>query len=336
MTMNKKVILIYILSACIAFLIFIMGVVVTLLFGSCTEQSLVYDISDNEATVLVEIATDHDSERIAEYDRDNTRGDDLIEEYKITNAVVLVYNSNKLFEKSGTLNADGELKLTLREGKKYIYVVANPGTSLKGRLTASPTYTQLNDMVSLTEDYNNGNFPTQGLLMTGSLEKAVLTGQENKVTVPLTIRTARVDLYINKGSAAVGNILVESADLVNARTTGYLFQNNNVETRAVIPFSKLNTLLQDVMTEGMLVGTQYTYPVVGVTDIALLIKVTHFEALANGEMYIVRLNDLNTNSAITLKPGYHYKVMITFFRDETGSIDISKYIYKENFFVIGG
>ena len=145
-----------------------------------------------------------------------------------------------------------------------------------------------------------------------------------------------MDLYINKGSAAVGNILVESADLVNARTTGYLFQNNNVETRAVIPFSKLNTLLQDVMTEGMLVGTQYTYPVVGVTDIALLIKVTHFEALANGEMYIVRLNDLNTNSAITLKPGYHYKVMITFFRDETGSIDISKYIYKENFFVIGG
>ena len=117
MTMNKKVILIYILSACIAFLIFIMGVVVTLLFGSCTEQSLVYDISDNEATVLVEIATDHDSERIAEYDRDNTRGDDLIEEYKITNAVVLVYNSNKLFEKSGTLNADGELKLTLREVK---------------------------------------------------------------------------------------------------------------------------------------------------------------------------------------------------------------------------
>ena len=50
--MDKRVILMHVLSVRNTFLAFMMGVFAALLFGSCTEQSLVY-VSENEAKSII-------------------------------------------------------------------------------------------------------------------------------------------------------------------------------------------------------------------------------------------------------------------------------------------
>lgn len=328
--MDKRVILMHVLSVRNTFLAFMMGVFAALLFGSCTEQSLVY-VSENEASVLIGIATGRASERKASYEGNTRIGAD---EYDVKSAVVLIYNANKLLEKSGVLGADGMLQLTLREGKKYIYVIANPSASLKSQLDALPAYTQLNDMVSLANDYNAGNYPIQGLLMTGSIEETVSADQTNAITVPLTMCTARVDLYINKGGSDVEDLSLSSVKLKNARIAGYLFQDKNLAGSATNTVGLLTNKITSVTADGTLTGTQYTYPAKDATDISFEVVVKHANASAT-DTYTVYLNASNNNSAATLQKGCHYKVLITFSKDESGTVVVSGYTSKTNDFTIG-
>ncbi len=327
--MKIREILICKLSACITLLCFILGV---LLCGSCTEQSLMDNIPAGEATVFIGISTKNTS-GTKEMPVNDTRA--AINEYEVKSAVVLVYNANKVFEKSGVLSNDNTLQLILREGKKYIYVIANPGTALKAQLDAMPTYTQLGDMISTSDDYSNGSYPSQGLLMTGVIEKTISTGQNNEVTIPLNIRTARVDLYINKGSTDVENMTISSVNFQNAHTTGYLFKAN-AATSAVSTnsFTLIASDITSVVADGTLIGTQYTYPVIGASNISFLITLKHANASA-ADTYTVYLNETNNSTAITLQQGYHYKVLITFSKDETGTLNISGYTSKNNSFNIG-
>lgn len=330
--MKTREILIYILSTCIALLCFALGVLACLICMSCTEQSFTDDFPVKEATVFIGVSTNCIF---------GTRGTSesatraTISEYEVKSAVVLVYNANKVFEKSGSLGEDHTLQLTLREGKKYIYVIANPGTALKNQLDASPTYTQLGEMISTSDDYANGNYPSQGLLMTGTVEQTISTGQKNEVTIPLNIRTARVDLYVNKGSTDVEDVKISSVNFQNAHTTGYLFKTNvATATVSTNPVTLIGTNITGVTTDGTLVGTQYTYPAISVSNISFQVTLKHANA-SIAEVYTVFLNDTNSGTAITLQQGYHYKVLITFSKDETGTLNISGYTSKNNSFDIG-
>lgn len=326
--MRKKEIAIYVLSACIAVISFLFGVLVCMIFGSCTEYRIDDDLPAKEATVLIGITTGQTVGGGAD-----TRA--AINEYEVKSGVVLVYNANKVFEKSGVLGGSGTLQLTLREGEKYIYVVANPCAELKAKLDASPTYTQIGDMISTAGDYNSGNYPTQGLLMAGQGEQTAVVDQTNEITIQLAIRSTRVDLYINKGSADVENMTVTSVKLQNAHSTGYLFKDNaaltTVSTNTV---TLINSAINSVVTGGTLVGTQYTYPAINATNISFLITLKHANASV-ADTYTVYLNTANSTSSVTLQQGYHYKVVITFSKDENGTLNITGYTTKNNDFIIG-
>lgn len=309
------------LSICIAALAGLLAsVTLILLLSGCTEYDISDNISPREASVRINIAGT--STRAAETD--------------INDAIVLVYNANQVFEKSGNTDANNSITFTLREGKKYIFAVANPGAALRAKLEASPTYKTLMDMLSEADDYKAEQIPAQGMLMSGNATATISANDANKtVNVELTFCTARIDLYITKGSSDVDNITIKSATLTKARSKGYLFKsvmstatvNNNV--------SLINSLVSTNTADGTLIGTQYTYPTVNATDIAFNITVQHANASAT-DTYTIYLNDDNVSSpGSTLSRGKQYKVLVTFSKDEKGSLTITAFTQKTNDFVIG-
>lgn len=308
------------ISICIAALAGILvSMTLILLLSGCTEYDISDSISPREASVRINIA--NANTRAAETD--------------INNAIVLVYNASQVFEKSGNTNSNNSITFTLREGKKYIFVVANPGAALRAKLEASPTYSALMDILSEADDYNIGQIPTQGLLMSGSATPTISVGATNTVNVELTFCTARIDLYITKGSSDVDNITIKSATLTKARSKGYLFKsvmstatvNNNV--------SLINSLVSTNTADGTLIGTQYTYPTVNATDIAFNITVQHANA-STTDAYTIYLNNDNASSpGSTLSRGKQYKVLVTFSKDEAGNLSITAFTQKTNDFVIG-
>lgn len=309
------------ISICIAALAGILvSMTLILLLSGCTEYDISDSISPREASVRINIA--NANTRAAETD--------------INNAIVLVYNASQVFEKSGNTNSSNSITFTLREGKKYIFAVANPGATLRAKLEASPTYTSLMDMLSEADDYKAEQIPAQGMLMSGNATETISADDAHKtVNVELTFCTARIDLYIRKGSSDVDNITINSATLTKARSKGYLF--NSVMSTATVNnnVSLINSLVSTNTADGTLIGTQYTYPTVNATDIAFNITVQHANA-STTDTYTIYLNNDNASSpGSTLSRGKQYKVLVTFSKDETGSLSITAYTSKTNDFVIG-
>lgn len=319
----KKIKLIHI---CITLLSMLFVAMTLLLFGGCTE----YDMGDNtdtkEAYIRINVTT---------HDASLTRAGG---ETAINNAIVLVYNASQVFEKSNNLGNNNSIMFTLREGKKFIFVVANPGSALRTKLEASPTYTDLVNMLSETTDYNAGNLPSQGLLMSGQAEKTISSGTTNTVDVKLTFCIARIDLYIKKGSSDVDNIALSSVKLAGARGRGYLFKDDWYATAVTNTVSLINNKIETFSAtgDGLHIGTQYCYPLSKDKNTAFTLTLKHANASAD-DTYTVYLNDDNSSaSGSTLERGKQYKVIVTFAKDEQGNLGVSAYTKQiDNNFVIG-
>lgn len=306
-----------------ALVLLMMSVSAILLFAACTEYDLAESGIPKEADVHIKIDAPANTRATAETD--------------INSAIVLVYNASQVLEKSGDLGTNGSITFTLREGYKYIFVVANPSSTLRAKLEASPTYTALSDMLSEAADYNAGQLPTQGLLMTGTATGTMTAGTINTVDVKLTFCTVRIELYIRKGSADVENITIASATLSNARSKGYLFKSGMSSAVVTNTVSLKNNQVNSYTAgaDGTLIGVQYTYPTLNATDIAFNITLRHANASAS-DTYTIYLNNANASSTgSTLNRGKQYKVLVTFSKDETGSLSVTSYTQKTNDFVIG-
>lgn len=299
------------------------------LVSSCTECHLEEAAVPREADVRISF-TGQGTARSG----NDTRAED---ETRITSAIVLVYNASQVFEKSGDVNGSNSITLTLREGKKYIFVVANPCSALRSKLEASPSYTALGDMLSEAGDYNAGQAPAQGLLMSGKAEPTISVGAANTVNVEMTFCMARVDLYIRKGSNDVDNITVNSVSLINARSNGYLFKSGMSSATVTNSVGLLNSQITTYTAgaDGTQIGMQYTYPTLTATDIAFSINLKHANA-TSADTYIIYLNAGNASAGgSTLERGKHYKVLVTFAKDEQGSLSITTYTQVNTDFTIG-
>lgn len=311
------------ISICIAALAGILvSMTLILLLSGCTEYDISDSISPREASVRINIA--NANTRAAETD--------------INNAIVLVYNASQVFEKSGNTNSNNSITFTLREGKKYIFVVANPGTALRAKLEASPTYTSLMDMLSEADDYKAEQIPAQGMLMSGNATATISANDANKtVNVELTFCTARIELYIRKGSSDVDNITITSASLSNAHNKGYIFKDAMHTATATNTISLKSTQITSYTagSDGTLIGMQYTYPTIKDGKIAFNIKLQHANA-TDADSYTIYPNNANTSSpGSTLQRGKRYKVIVTFSKDEEGTLTVTSYTEKNNDFVIG-
>lgn len=309
----------------------LLALMTLLLLGGCTEYDMAEEAGEREVNVRINITTHDANPNIA-----GTRA--TVDETAINNALVLVYNASQVYEKKGNISGAG-LTLTLREGMKYIFVVANPCPALLARLnsTPPPTYTALTDMVSEAADYNAGNYPTDGLLMSGTAEKTISTNSSNNtVEVKLSYCTARIDLYIRKGSSDVDNITLSKVELKNARSMGYLFKDAAYDTgKANNPLTLLSNQINTYTADGTLVGTQYAYPATNAGDLAFSITLQHSNA-STKDTYTVYLNTANSASpGSTLKRGKQYKVIVTFSKDEQSNLNVSAYTTIDNNFVIG-
>lgn len=312
----------------------LLALMTLLLLGGCTEYDMAEEAGEREVNVRINITTHDANPNIA-----GTRAT-VVDETVINNALVLVYNASQVYEKKGNISGAG-LTLTLREGMKYIFVVANPCPDLLARLnsTPPPTYTALMDMVSEAADYNAGNYPIHGLLMSGTAEKTISTNSSNNtVEVKLSYCTARIDLYIRKGSSDVDNITLSKVELKNARSMGYLFKDAAYDTGTTnntltLLSNQINTYTAG--SDGTLVGTQYAYPATNAGDLAFQITLRHANALTQ-DTYTVYPNAANSASpGSTLKRGRQYKVIVTFSKDEQSNLNVSAYTTINNDFVIG-
>lgn len=323
----KKIKLIYI---CIVLLSTLFVMMTLLLLGSCTEYDVEEGTSTQEAYVRINVTT-HDAARKKDA---STRAD---AETTINDAIVLVYNASRVFEKGGNLESDNSITFTLREGNKYIFVIANPSNTLRTDLEASPTYTSLVNMLSHTADYNAGNLPAQGLLMSGKTEKTISASTTNTVNVELTFCMARIDLYMKKGSSDVDNIAISSVKLAHAHSRGYLFKGDVSATPVTNNVLLLNDKIETYSAsgDGIHIGMQYSYPAKEDKDLAFTITLKHTNATKE-EDYTVYLNAGNSAATgCTLERGKQYKVIVTFSKDEQGNLQVSAYTQIENEFVIG-
>lgn len=316
------------ISICIIVLSTLLVVMTIFLVSSCTE----YDLEDSgtkEANVLINITTAGTKKANADTraTADNT----------INDAIVLVYNASQVFEKSGDINNSNSITFTLREGKKYIFVVANPAGTLRTKLEASPTYSALVDMLSEADDYSAGNLPIQGLLMSGKAEKTISASTVNTINVELTFCMSRIELYIRKGSSDVENISINSLSFDNARSRGYLFKSGMYTATTTNTVTLLNDKVNTYTagSEGTQIGLQYTYPAVNVTDIAFTVALTHANA-PTADTYTIYPNVDNASATgSTFERGKLYKVIVTFDKDEQGMLEISTFTQIDTEFTIG-
>lgn len=300
-----------------------------LLVSSCTEYDLEEVSLPKEANVCINITKQRTGKNLP-YTR--------AAETDINNAIVLVYNASRIFEKSGDVTGSPQsVTLTLREGKKYIFVVANPSTALHAKLEASPAYTVLVDMLSEADDYNSGNLPPQGLLMSGKTEQTISAGTTNTVNIELTFCMTRIELYMRKASNDVENITVASVSLRNARSLGYLFKEDGYTTTVTNTVNLKNTQISSYTagSDGTLIGIQYSYPTFGATDIAFNITLKHANATKT-DTYTVYLNPKNSSAqGSSLERNKQYKVLVTFSKDENGNLKVSSYTQIDTNFTIG-
>ena len=318
-----------IISFCIALLGLLLVVMTVFMMSGCTEYDLGDSVVTKEANVLINITTSGTKQ-----DKAGTRA---TADNAINDAIVLIYNANQVFEKSGDVNNSNSITFTLREGKKYIFVVANPSSTLRTKLEANPTYTSLVDMLSETGDYNAGNLPTQGLLMSGKIEKTISTSTVNTINVELTFCVSRIELYIRKGSSDVENISINSLSFINARSRGYLFKSGMYTTTATNTVTLLNNKVDTYTagTNGTQIGLQYTYPTIKATDIAFTVTLKHANAPAADTYTIYPNVDNDSATGSTFEHGKLYKVIVTFDKDEQGTLKISTFTQIDTEFTIG-
>lgn len=328
---NKK----SIISFCIALLSFLLMVMTLLLVSaSCTEYKFDDAMAPRETDVMISIRPRTTGARVSP---DVRNAQTRVTENEIKSAVVLIYNASRVFEKSSDMGTcSNPVTLTLREGKKYIFIVANACPALRAKLDASPSYQELTAMLSEAADYNAGNYPAQGLLMSGQAEQTIAVGSANSVQLKLKYCMSRVDLYLRKGSSDVGNITVNSVKLLKARNKGYLFKPDMYASTATNTVTLQHTQITGYAagSDGTLIGTQYTYPTVDATDLAFEIELRHAGTSA-ADTYTVYLNAGNTAANITLKPNIQYKVIVTFSKDESGTLSVSAFTEKVVNFDIG-
>ena len=318
-----------IISFCIVLLSLLLGVMTVFLMSGCTEYKFDDRVVPVETDVMISIKPRQGDG--LHVDAPQTR----ITENEIKSAIVLIYNANQVFEKSGDMGTGSPVTLTLREGKKYIFIVANACTALRAKLNASPTYVALNSMLSEAGDYNGGNYPTGGLLMSGKTEQTI-AGSTNSVQVKLNYCLSKVSLYMRKGSADVDNITVSTLKLNKARSKGYLFKSDMFTSVIDNSVTLVNT---DIIgftagSDGTLIGVQYTYSTVNATDIAFAITLKHTNTAAT-DTYTIYPNAGNNANGSTLKPGNQYKVIVTFSKDESGTLSVTSFTEKDINFDIG-
>lgn len=304
-----------------------------LLSGGCTEYKFDDLAAPEETDVVISIMPrSSDGQGDSDVRIPQTR----VTENEIKSAIVLVYNAGHLLERSKDMGTGSPVTLTLREGKKYIFIVANPSTALRTKLNDSPSYAELSSMLSEDADYYAGTYPAQGLLMSGKVEQTLAAGSTNSVSVKLEYCMSRIELYIRKGSSDVDDITVNSVKLNNARSKGYLFKAD-MSNAAVTNTVKLeNTQITGYTagSDGTLIGVQYTYPTVNATNIAFAIGLKHTNTTAD-DAYTVYLNANNSASGTTLQPNNRYKVIVTFSKDESGTLSVTAFTEKNVNFDIG-
>lgn len=320
-----------VISFCIALLGLLLVLMTALLVGGCTEYK--FDAPEVSAETDVMISIMPRQEGPLDVHAPQTRA---VTENEIKSAIVLVYNASQVFEKSKDMGTGSPVTLTLREGKKYIFIVANAGAALRAKLNASPTYAALSGMLSEADDYNGGKYPAQGLLMGGKAEQTIATGSTNSVKVKLNYCLSKVSLYLRKGSSDVDNITVSSLKLNKARSRGYLFKpdmsTSVIDNNVTLENTQVNSFTAG--SDGTLIGVQYTYPTVEATDIAFTITLKHANTSAT-DTYTIYPNTGNNANGATLEPNNQYKVIVTFSKDENGTLSVIGFTTNDVNFDIG-
>lgn len=254
----------------------------------------------------------------------------------IMSAKVLVYNSNEILENStSTTSGNSSAVLTLKEGHKYIYVVANASSDLTEKIKNAHFRKDLLELTSEAEDYNNGQLPSHGLLMAGEYEGFFTTNQN--ITVTLTAALTKIEVYVAKESN-VGNIIVKKVEGKNLHTTGYLFSTDVTESKTDLamqmPSGGPITIKTNDIT-GKLVGTVYSYPTIKATDLSVQLTVRHAEAQTD-DVYTIIPNAQNSSAeGVTLERGKCNKITITFKKDEQGTITTEEFSNVNNEFIFG-
>lgn len=296
---------------------------ILLILCGCTQVELMEETgTPKEVTVAIQLKTD-ESLRATSSD------------LAIKSAEVLVYNSNEVLENSVSLKSGvTSATLTMKEGKKYIYVVANASTTLVGKIKAAHYRSDLLALTSEAGDYNNGQLPSQGLLMSGEHAENITTNKS--VTVTLTAVLAKIEVYVAKASN-VGNITVKGVKGINLHNTGYLFGTKTTTSKSS-PAMKMPSSTVIINTNdaaGKLVGTAYSYPTSKATDLSVQLTVRHTEAQADDVYTIVPNANNSSADGVTFERGKHYKVTVTFERDEQGTIKPGVFTEVDNGFTFG-
>lgn len=328
--MKKKI---TIISVCIVLLSILLIFMTVLLVSGCTEYKFEDRVAAEETDVMISIMPRkaNGQEGSGTYVPE-TR----VTENEIKSAFVLVYNASRIFEKSKDMGTGTPVTLTLRKGKKSIFIVANASDALKAKLNASPSYATLIDLLSEDADYNAGKYPAQGLLMSGKAEQTIAVGSANAVKVKLNYCMTRIALYLRKGSNDVDNITIKTVKLNNARNKGYLYKEDMYSSKVSNTVTPENTQITSYTagSDGTLIAVQYTYPTVNATDIAFEISLNHANT-ASADTYTIYLNESNTASNTTLQPNNQYKVIVTFSKDESGTLSVTAFTEKIVDFDIG-
>lgn len=319
-----------IISFCIVVLALLLVLMTVFIVSGCTEYKFDDQAAPQETDVMISIMSRQGN--ASDEHTPRTR----MTENEVKSAIVLIYNASQVFEKSADMGVGNPVTLTLREGKKYIFIVANASTALRTKLNASPTYTALNNMLSEADDYNGGKYPAQGLLMSGKVEQTIASGSTNSVKVKLNYCLSKISLYLRKGSSDVDNITVNSLKINKARDKGYLFKTamsaSVVDNNVTLENTQINGFTAG--SDGTLIGVQYTYPTVDATDIAFTITLKHANTSAT-DTYTVYPNAGNNANGVTLEPNNQYKVIVTFSKDENGTLSVIGFTTNDVNFDIG-
>lgn len=159
--------------------------------------------------------------------------------------------TGEVIDSSGTLNASWKVYA----GTKDVYVIANPGQELSGRLATMSATNGLDkatlEAVMTAEDKfleDVAAFATKGMIMSGKTEAAPVSGSGTKITVPLKRRHARIDLHMRRAKDLEGaEVKVKGVKLKDQIRKTYAFESSSAASSTA--YAEEKTLATNIATQ---------------------------------------------------------------------------------------
>ena len=244
-------------------MIYKIGFVGLLLAGmltGCMKDDTTVAVGEGDATIQIQLQT------YAVNSDSNAAGD---AELIVKSAYVFIFNEYGVLENAGNtavgtptatgevIDASGTLNASWKvyAGTKDLYVVANPGQELSGRLATMSATNGLDkatlEAVMTAEDKfleDVAAFATKGMIMSGKTEAAPVSGSGTKITVPLRRRHARIDLHMRRAKDLEGaEVKVKGVKLKDQIRKTYAFDISSAA--ASTAYAEEKTLATNIATQ---------------------------------------------------------------------------------------